>query len=202
MIAIYDKATGEVRWTVHCPPAEIESNVPEGCGWIEVEEDPGEADVVAGVVVRRPRRPSASHEWSSAQRRWVANTGALARALKVAIGEELQRRTLQPCKGFDANEIARERITGTLGRLLRGDGLPKEWIGWRDAQNAMHWREEAAEAVRANLAALSRAIEDREQRLLVAAWRHKDKISALLTAGDVDGLLGYDVTAGWPDEVV
>jgi len=49
--------------------------------------------------------------------------------------------------------------------------------------------------VLANLTALSRAIEDREQALLVASWTHKANIAALT---DIDAILAYDVTANWP----
>lgn len=38
-------------------------------------------------------------------------------------------------------------------------------------------------------------IEDREQELLVAGWTHKDAIEALT---DIDDILGYDMTQGWP----
>ena len=46
----------------------------------------------------------------------------------------------------------------------------------------------------ANLTALSRAIEDREQALLVASWNHKANIAAL---EDIDAILSCDVTTSW-----
>ena len=82
-----------------------------------------------------------------------------------------------------------------IARLQRGDGLPAGWMGWRDASNQQHWSQDDAATVLANLTALSRAIEDREQALLVASWTHKANIAAL---DDIDAILAYDVTANWP----
>ena len=86
-------------------------------------------------------------------------------------------------------------ISGMIARLNRGDELPTGWMGWRDAANEMHWATDDAATVLANLTALSRAIEDREQALLVASWAHKANIVAL---EDIDAIAAYDVTAGWP----
>ena len=96
---------------------------------------------------------------------------------------------------FDADKISRERISGMIARLQRGDGLPNGWMGWRDAENNMHWVTDDATTVLAGLAELSRAIEDREQALLMASWAHKANIAAL---EDIDAILSYDVAAGWP----
>lgn len=96
---------------------------------------------------------------------------------------------------FDADRVSRERISGTIARLQRGDGLPAGWLGWRDAANEMHWVDDDAPTVLANLVSLSRAIEDREQALLIVAWQHKAAIASLT---DIDAILSYDVTAGWP----
>ena len=75
------------------------------------------------------------------------------------------------------------------------NGATAGWMGWRDADNQQHWAEDDAAIVLANIAALSRAIEDREHALLVASWTHKANIAAL---EDVDAILAYDVTANWP----
>ncbi len=110
------------------------------------------------------------------------------------VSRELARRLYLPCNGFDADKTSRERISGMIARLQRGDGLPAGWMGWRDTENNMHWGTDDAATVLANLTALSRAIEDREQALLVASWTHKANISALT---DIDAILAYDTTAGW-----
>ena len=82
-----------------------------------------------------------------------------------------------------------------LAHDLRGDGLPAGWVGWRDAANEMRWADDDAPTVLTNLTVLARAIEDREQALLVASWAHKDNIAEL---EDIDAIAAYDVTAGWP----
>ena len=58
----------------------------------------------------------------------------------------------------------------------------------------MQWAADDAATALASLTALSRAIENREQALLVASWTHKANISALT---DIDAILAYDTTAGW-----
>ena len=115
--------------------------------------------------------------------------------LKLRLNEELNKRLSLPCNGFDADATARERISGMITRLQRGDGLPQGWIGWRDAQNQMHWQEEPAAGVLHNLTSLARCIEDREQSLLVASWTHKENITKLQT---IEEILQYDVTQNWP----
>lgn len=94
---------------------------------------------------------------------------------------------------FDADSEARENITGTIARLVRGDGLPAGWIGWRDYGNAMHWATSTAADVLSALRGLSSAIEDRKQSLLIAAWIKKEEIAAL----DRAALEAYDATTGW-----
>lgn len=97
---------------------------------------------------------------------------------------------------FDADPISRSRISGLLSRIQRGDGLTAGWMGWRDAINNMHWATDDAATVATHLAALSSAIENREQALLIAAWTHKHNISQLTT---VESILAYDVNSGWPE---
>ena len=126
---------------------------------------------------------------------WVPNCDAALAFRSHEVNHELARRLYLPCNGFDADKVSRERISGMIARLQRGDGLPAGWVGWRDAANEMHWAEDGAATVLASLTELSRAIEDREQALLVASWAHKAAIAAL---EDIDVILSYDVTAGWP----
>lgn len=126
---------------------------------------------------------------------WLVDTQSARTDKKQAVTGEALSRSLAPCSGFDADDTARSRISGTLARLQRGDGLPIGWVGWRDADNNMHWAEDGAAAVLAHLTALLRAIEDREQALLVAAWQHKKNLEDL---EDIDAIVNYDLTLGWP----
>ena len=148
-----------------------------------------------GVLKYRPQKPGQFFSWAPVLNEWLPNLDA-ARASKLQqVSTELNARLYLPCNGFDADEISRERISGMIARLQRGDGLPTGWMGWRDADNNMHWAADDAATVLANLCTLSRAIEDREQALLVAGWTHKANIAAL---EDIDAILAYDVTANWP----
>ena len=148
-----------------------------------------------GAIARRPLQPSPQHEWDWATKSWLPNIDAARNAKLQEVAAELNRRLYLPCNGFDADRTSRERISGMIARLQRGDGLPAGWVGWRDAENTMHWSQDDAVTVLNNLTALSRAVEDREQALLVASWTHKANIAAL---EDIDAILGYDVTANWP----
>jgi hypothetical protein len=127
-------------------------------------------------------------------RAFVPDLDAARKAKLQEVATELGRRLYLPCNGFDADKVSRERITGMIARLQRGDGLPAGWVGWRDAENHQHWAEGDAATVLVNLCALSRAIEDREQALLVASWQHKTAIQAMT---DIDSILAYDTTTGW-----
>ena len=147
-----------------------------------------------GEIVRRPYRPSPHHEWDWTTKSWLPNLDA-ARASKLQqVSTELNTRLYLPCNGFDADKVSRERISGMIARLQRGDGLPAGWMGWRDASNQQQWATDDAATVLANLTALSRAIEDREQALLVVAWQHKANIASLTTIEDI---MNYNVEEGW-----
>lgn len=140
-------------------------------------------------------KPSAFHNWDWVTKSWLPNLDAARESKLRQVAVELNKRLYLPCNGFDADQVSRDRISGTIARLQRGDGLPAGWMGWRDAENNMQWTTDDAATVLANLTALSRAIEDREQALLVAAWQHKANIAALT---DIDAILAYDVTKNWP----
>ena len=143
----------------------------------------------------RNERPSVYHEWDLSSESWLPNLELVLSNLLESVSTELNTRLYLPCNGFDADKVSRERISGMIARLQRGDGLPAGWIGWRDAENAMHWGADDAVTVLANLIALSRSIEDREQSLLVASWTHKENITKLQT---IEEILQYDVTQNWP----
>ena len=150
--------------------------------------------VVGDALEAAPPAPSRSYRWDWTTKTWLPNLDA-ARASKLQqVAAELNTRLYLPCNGFDADKVSRERISGMVARLQRGDGLPAGWIGWRDASNQQQWATDDAATVLANLCTLSRAIEDREQALLVAAWTHKANIAALTSIGD---LLNYNVNEGW-----
>ena len=142
-----------------------------------------------------PPRPYGVYSMWGANESWLPDLDAARESKLQQVTAELSTRLYLPCNGFDADKVSRDRISGTIARLQRGDGLPAGWMGWRDANNQQHWAEDDAATVLANLCTLSRAIEDREQALLVAGWTHKANIAAL---EDIDTILSYDVTKNWP----
>ena len=200
---IYDRATGIVDKAAPNVEGSLALNVAEGQDFIAWDHgvvatlpDYSWVEVVDGVKTLHtaPARPP-HHEWDWTTKSWLPDLDAAREAKLQQVAAELNTRLYLPCNGFDADPVSRGRISGTIARLQRGNGLPAGWIGWRDANNQQQWAEESAATVLANLTALSCAIEDREQALLVASWAHKAAINAL---EDIDAILGYDVTAGWP----
>jgi len=143
----------------------------------------------------RPKAPSRFYVWDNGNETWSPNLDAAREAKLQQVAVELNTRLYLSCNGFDADKTSRERISGMIARLQRGDGLPTGWVGWRDASNQQQWAADDAATALANLTTLSRAIEEREQVLLVASWAHKAAINAL---EDIDAILSYDVTASWP----
>ena len=172
--------------------------IPEGMLAIDFEGDT--ADLVLNHAYLNDRlvfvgEPPKFHQLDQDTGEWLPNLDAAREAKLQQVAVELNTRLYLSCNGFDADKTSRERISGMIARLQRGDGLPPGWQGWRDASNQQQWAADDAATVLANLTTLSRTIEDREQALLVASWAHKAAIDAL---EDIDAILAYDVTVGWP----
>ena len=195
MILVFNPDSGMVLQCIKAPDSHAQYYGDD----VLIVEDENVTDmthyVVGGVLVPFPEKPSPHHDWDWPTKSWLPNLDAAKATKKAEIETELSRRLYLPCNGFDADTVSRERISGTIVRLQRGDGLPAGWLGWRDASNDMQWAADDAATVLTSLTALSRAIEDREQALLIAAWQHKANIAAL---EDIDAILAYDVTQGWP----
>ena len=83
----------------------------------------------------KPARPSPYHFWDVEFEAWLPNLDAARAAKLQEVSEELNIRLYLPCNGFDADKVSRDRISGMIARLQRGDGLPAGWMGWRDADN-------------------------------------------------------------------
>ena len=204
MIICYERATGRITQTVQAPDHyAVHFQQWPVIDVLVLPDDSSISDatyyVADGVLVPFPARPSAFHSWDWTTKAWVGDSGAARAKRRTDVDVERGRRSVLPItfagSPFDADKTARERITGTISRIVRGDGLPVGWVGWRDADNAMHWGALDAASVLAELRGLSSAIENREQALLVASWTHKANIAALT---DIDSIIAYDVTAGWP----
>ena len=196
LFGAYNLNTGQFIWSLTVKDTS-ELAPFAGIGYIELgsQEDSLTGFVQNGEIVQFPDKPSPHHEWDWPTKSWLPDLDAARNARLQEVSSELNRRLYLPCNGFDADNVSRDRISGTIARLQRGDGLPAGWMGWRDADNQQHWAEDDAATVLANLCTLSRAIEDREQALLVAGWTHKANIAVL---EDIDAILSYDVTKNWP----
>lgn len=193
---IFNSETGEVLKKKTSPETnKLNLALAPGEDAIEADLSGVYVDITTGSPAPFPAKPSPHHEWDWPTKSWLPNLDAAREAKLQQVAAELNTRLYLPCNGFDADKVSRERISGTIARLQRDDGLPAGWMGWRDAANEMHWATDDVATVLANLTTLSRAIEDREQALLVASWAHKANIAAL---EGIDAIAAYDVTAGWP----
>lgn len=138
-------------------------------------------------------------DWNPVSEKWSPRLSDAIADRSRLVSQRLSELSQEPIEihagKFDADKVSRDRISGAIARLQRGDGLPAGWLGWRDADNNMHWADDDAATVLANLTALSRAIEDREQALLVAGWQHKAAIAAL---SEIGSIISYNTTQGWP----
>lgn len=189
----------------------IRQNAPDGAAvWVYDTErpDPLRYRIEKGALVEyQPPKPTDTADvlyvWDADAWRWAPTPSLAVRQAQVCVQIEAERdrQSYMPIlfEGvvFQADAESRGLISGTLARILRGDGLPGPWIGWRDVSNEMHWADLSADAVRIKLAGLSTAIEDRESALRIATWQRKAAVRALTDVAAVDG---FDVTAGWPDD--
>ena len=193
---VYNISTGEVLRSGYAPNEWVNLQTSSELEAIHLGEalDASMFFFVDGQPIQKPNAPSNFHSWDWTTKSWLPNIDAARNAKLQEVSSELNRRLYLPCNGFDADKVSRERIGGMIARLQRGDGLPAGWMGWRDASNQQRWVTDDAATVLANLTALARAIEDREQALLVASWAHKANIAAL---EDIDAILSYDVTTSW-----
>ena len=199
---IYDRATGIVDKAAPNVEGSLALNVAEGQDFIAWDHgvvatlpDYSWVEVADGVKTLHtaPARPP-HHDWDWTTKSWLPNLDAAREAKLQQVAAELNARLYLPYNGFDADRVSRERISGTIARLQRGDGLPAGWIGWCDFSNQQQWATDDAATVLVNLTALSRAIEDREQTLLIRSWQHKAAITAL---EDITSILNYDTSLGW-----
>ena len=194
---VYNLITGEILRCGDAPSewCEFQAQNNDEAVHIGFAFDANEFFFDGDAPVRKHAKPSEYYEWDWTAKSWLPNLDAARESKLQQVAVELSARLYLPCNGFDADKVSRERISGMIARLQRGDGLPAGWMGWRDAANEMHWAEDDAATVLASLTALARAIEDREQALLIAGWQHKTNIAAL---EDIDAIIAYDVAASWP----
>lgn len=200
----YFAETGQITRRADVPFDEASLCALDGEQWIQSDDAVSDATyfIFNGAITPFPAQPSPAHVWDWGLYDWVPSPAALAE-LKFARSEAVNalrdQKRAAPISYmgilFDADSASVANMQGLATRIERGDGLTLGWIGWRTWDNTMVWASEGASEVLAHLHALARALEDRQQSLLLAAWRHK---AALLQCEGGADVLAYDITVGWP----
>lgn len=156
-----------------------------GCVYREAPHDINAGDIAERYVYKNGfvdlgPKPGPFYIKDAVNEKWTVDIDALKRDRLAKVEQWFQNAGLEPVEYdgdlFDADAIARERISGMIARLTRGDGLPVGWLGWRDYDNAMHWTEDNAENVLNELRGLATEIENREQQLIIQSWTLKAQI--------------------------
>lgn len=201
-IIVYNGFGEIIRWgnTQEAKESENEYQIPGEVADITMEFVDVRSSVPA--IKRKPERPSARHTWDWTVLDWTLQANALeeeksvrARAVDALRDSKLDEPILYNGVVFDADPLSVSNIEGLARRIERGGGLTPGWLGWRTFDNTMVWVSATPAEVLSSLYGISRALEDRRQYVMAAAWRHKDALHALPT---IDAVTGYDITAGWP----
>lgn len=80
----------------------------------------------------------------------------------------------------------------SAGLALIISGTPEASMVWRTEDNVN-------QIVPAQqMVGIAMGVLQEKQAILSAAWAHKDAITAIVDAGDLQGLIDYDITTGWP----
>lgn len=142
-----------------------------------------------GLVFIGPA-PSHFHEVSVTTPSWTIdkNKALILKSNEIRGKAELALK--EPVSGFDADNDSRQRISGMVSRINRGDGLTAGWVGWRDATNNMHWANSSATEVLENLLNLTRQIEEHEQSVLLQKW---DMLQTLNNLQDGESIVAFSV---------
>lgn len=151
----------------------------------------------AGTLALRGEKPSNFHEWSWEDKQWTLSRASLELS-NIAEANSIFYRECNAALDFngvlfDADALARSRITAVLSRWTSIGTLPNGFIGWMDYNNNLQWVNETPTAIRDNLSNIARAIEDREQSLIKKHWQIKTAIRSLTNAE----LLNADIEAMW-----
>ena len=93
---------------------------------------------------------------------------------------------------FDADQRARENITGMCSAIALGVPIP-EGFTWRSKLNE-DVPMTSAQLVQFGLTAMTFV-----STSYSASWYHKDTLTAMAATASVDDLLAYNYTLGWPN---
>ena len=143
-----------------------------------------------GLVFIGPA-PSHFHEVSVTTPSWTIDKNRALILKSNEIRGKAELKLKEPVSGFDTDSASRQRISGMIARLYRGDGLTAGWVGWRDAANNMHWADSSAAEVLDNFLNLTRQIEDSEQSILLQKW---EMLQTLNSLQDGESIVAFAVT--------
>lgn len=151
-----------------------------------------------------PEQPSEVYDWKLSERAWVPNFERLVDSLLREVGRMFLQSKDSPLTvegvSVDGDETAQTNVKSKLEevRLRRELGLTEQTsLVWKGADNAIHtWGD--LDSYYAWLSKYAVSLSARGTQAYQSWWQHKAAIQALADAGDVDALLAYDVTVGWP----
>ena len=158
--------------------------------------------VFEGQLLHIGPRPSLFHYPDIATRGWVGAPILARDSRKVEIEQERARRNFLPILAdgvrLDADATAQKNLSDKLQEVREsirlGLVMPPSLMVWKDADNHIHVFTNI-QAYHDWLSIFTIAISQRGTMLYAAAWQHK---AAIATLEDIDAILGYDMTQGWP----
>lgn len=158
-----------------------------------------------GQMVHVGVAPTPYHSFDEASFSWKPEVDRLKSVRFMDVEAERVKRNAAPItydgKRLDADGVAQknlsDKLAGVRERIRLGVAAAPEMLIWKDADNIVHqWG--GLQAYCDWLARYAIALEERGTRLYITSWQHKLRVQQLAEAGDFAGLLGYDVTSGWP----
>jgi hypothetical protein len=202
---VYDPLTGEVIRSGCCLENDFEHQAHEGEGIIEGQHNINAVyiDFVGPnkdlLPVSKGEQPSNNYVWDPQARAWVGDIQAARTRIKLEI-EKLRTQKdnaiiIYDNKNIDADQASKDAVMKKLAELQARDAAsqPESAYVWRDADNVTHTFLTLI-GYKLWLNRLLVALSARTTALRVAAWAHKDAITALNT---VPAIESYDYTAGW-----
>ena len=204
MIYLVETTTGRVVQTCTCPDEENALFDIDGTHTVfsAVEHSVDTVYFNGTELTEFPAQTSPHHEWDWPTKSWLPNLDAAKAAKKAEIEAEHSRRINEPLlydgKVLDADQAARDNLKAKLEevreRIRLNMPMAPELLVWRDNDNQTHsWS--TIEAYHDWLAGYAVTMSERGTRCYTCAWYHKDTLKQL---SEMEAVLNYDLTQGWP----
>lgn len=206
MIIVFDRATGSIVRRIHGADGTSEFYKTETEDVIvqpdDVSDDRFYIDTVAHKFVNIPEPLTEFDEWDSSLHQRVTNLHLAQKRRVSQVISEYRRRKELPLmydnKVLDTDDAAREQLMFKIfefeerARLNQPAGVAAR--AWENSDGTFHTFGTDAE-LRNWLGGFVIALSERTAQLRVATRRHAKSIRSLT---NVDAVMAYDVTAGWP----